>query len=218
MQKTMLDLIFAGESETLELKSAVPDPRILANLISSFANTKGGQIVVGVKEPPAIVGVDEVKTRRVYEAALKRLAPSPVTNLTIESHEGQSVAIIQVERSSVPVNAEGVPFVRKATMTQPMPWNEMVRNLTPQQLPEAGAALVDALNRQTEVLEQQAKQIEQQSAQLATQNKQIEEMRAELRNAHSPKAKWTERAYGIGVGVIGSIIAAAIWAVGASHG
>jgi predicted HTH transcriptional regulator len=213
----MLDLVFAGESETLEFKSAVPEPRILANLISSFANTKGGRIVVGVKEPPEIVGVDEAKIRRAYEAALKRLAPSPKASLTVESQEGLSVATIQVERSSVPVKAEGVPFVRKATMTQPMPWNEMVRHLTPQELPQAGAALVDALNRQIELLEQQAKLIVQQNGQLATQNKKIEEMRAELRSANSPKAKWAERVYGIGVGVIGSIIAAAIWAVVAAH-
>ncbi|WP_116136893.1 helix-turn-helix domain-containing protein [Trinickia diaoshuihuensis] len=203
MQKEILDLIFAGESETLEFKSTVPDPRILASLISSFANTEGGQIVVGVKEPPEIVGVDGTKLRRVYDAALKRLAPAPKASLAIESHEGHAIAVIQVERSSVLVKAEGVPFVRKATMTQPMPWNEMVRDLTPQELPQAGAALVDALNRQIELLEKQ--------------DKKIEEMRAELRNANSPKAKWTERAYGIAVGVVGSIIAAAIWALGAAH-
>ncbi|NPT41026.1 hypothetical protein GNZ12_06775 [Paraburkholderia sp. 1N] len=203
MQKNMLDLIFAGESETLELKSVVPDSRILANLISSFANTSGGQIVVGVKEPPEIVGVDEAKFHRAYEAALKRLEPPPNASLTIEAHEGRSVAVIKVERSPLPVKAEGVPFVRKATMTQPMSWNEMVRHLTPQEVPSAGEALVDALKRLNEQLEKR--------------DKAIEEMRAEIRGANSPKAKWTERAYGVVVGVIGSIIAAVIWSVAIGH-
>lgn len=65
MPPEILELILAGESETLELKASVRDPQLLSKLIGSFANAQGGKIVIGVKEPPKVVGVDEVLTRQV---------------------------------------------------------------------------------------------------------------------------------------------------------
>lgn len=119
MHSEILELIFAGESETLELKTSVRDPQLLSKLICSFANAQGGKIVIGVKEPPEVVGVDEALTRRVYEAVRKRLVPEPNTKLSFIDTEGQRVAVIDVERSNEIVLAEGSAFVRTGTMTQP---------------------------------------------------------------------------------------------------
>ena len=47
-----------GENETFELKADIRDPLLLSKLIGAFSNNKGGQIVIGVREPMEIVGAD----------------------------------------------------------------------------------------------------------------------------------------------------------------
>lgn len=110
MQSELLELIFAGESEVLELKTSIREPYVLARLIGSFANAQGGKIIVRVKETPEVVGVDEDLAHHVYEAARKRLSPEPKTTLTFAGADGRSVAIIEVERSEEIVLSEGIAF------------------------------------------------------------------------------------------------------------
>lgn len=51
-------MIAAGESQTVEFKSRVPDFRTVARLISAFGNAEGGVVLVGVDDrgetPPCI--------------------------------------------------------------------------------------------------------------------------------------------------------------------
>jgi len=191
MQPEILETIFAGESETLELKISVRDPQLLSKLIGSFANAKGGQIVVGVKEPPEVVGVDEALTRKVYEAARKRLVPEPSTKLTFREAEGKLVAVIEVQRSDEIVLSEGSAYVRAGTMTQPMAWIQMRQHLPAQ----PNVATVESLTKAIE-----------------HQSKKIEEMHAEIRASNSWQARWKERAIGFGLGVLASVIASVVYA------
>lgn len=191
MQSDILDLIFAGESETLELKTSVRDPLLVARLISSFANAQGGKIVVGVKEPPEIVGVDEALTRRVYDAALRRLAPQPNTNILFLDIEGKRVAVIDVVRSPDIVLAEGSAFVRTGSMTQPMAWRQMLQHLPAQPTPSTIESLTKAIERQSKL---------------------IEEMHERLQESNSWKARWKERLIAFAFGVAASVIASVVYA------
>lgn len=191
MQPEILELIFAGESESLELKTSVRDPQLLAKLISSFANAQGGKILIGVKEPPEVVGVDKALVRRVYVAAQRRLTPEPKTDLSFVEVEGQSVAVISIERSSEIVLAEGSAFVRTGTQTQPMAWSQMLQHLSSQ----PSVSTIESL----------AKSIEQQS-------KLIEEMHEQIREANTWQARWKERGIGFSLGVLASVIASVVYA------
>lgn len=191
VQLDILDLIFAGESESLELKSSVRDPQLLAKLIGSFANAKGGKIVIGVKEPPEVVGVDETLTRRVYEAARKRLAPEPVTNLSFIEAEGKRVAIIEVERSAEIVLSEGSAYVRAGTMTQPMAWMQMQKRFPSQ----PSATTVESLTKAVE-----------------RQSKLIEEMHEQIRESNTWQARWKERGIGFFLGMLTSVVASVVYA------
>jgi len=53
-------LLEQPESEELEFKSHLPYTGHLAALISAFANTHGGRLVVGVRDDRSIVGLDHV--------------------------------------------------------------------------------------------------------------------------------------------------------------
>lgn len=191
MRSEILELIFAGESESLELKTSVRDPRLLAKLIGSFANAQGGKIVIGVKEPPEVVGVDEVLVRRVYEAARKRLAPEPNTKLSIIETEGKRVVVIDVERSAEIVLSEGSAFVRAGTMTQPMAWTQMRQHLPSQ----PSSATIESLTKAIE-----------------RQSKLIEEMHEQIRESSTWQALWKERGIGIMLGVLASVIASVVYA------
>ena len=194
----ILDLLFRGENETLEFKTIVREPAILARLVASFANAKGGTVVIGVKEPPKVVGVDESQLRRVYEAALKLLEPTKVkSSLSFLDADGLKVGLVEIAPSPELVLAQGSAYVRTGAMTQPMAWTQM-RERLPQKPPEVTLeSLMRASELQTEHLEK-----------LSTDN---EEMKAELKKANDPVAKRRERALGFVYGVGGSLVAAMLW-------
>ena len=57
-EKQLKNKIEAGESQTLEFKNNMIPPPILKKIINAMINTKGGEIILGVKENGEIKGVD----------------------------------------------------------------------------------------------------------------------------------------------------------------
>lgn len=195
----ILDLLAAGESDTLEFKTSLREPPLLAKLIASFANASGGKILVGVTEPPAVVGVDERQFRHVYDAALRLLEPATVpTSLRFtDGGDGLKVGVVEVGKSSELVLAQGSAFVRAGSMTRPMQWSQMLQRVPPAQ-PQV-------------TLETLAKALEKQAVHLEKLSADNEELKDELRKANDPKAKWKERGYGFLFGIGASLVAALVW-------
>jgi predicted HTH transcriptional regulator len=82
------------ESTTLEFKVEVPAKKqTLLKTVVAFANTYGGQIIVGVDDDQNIVGVDEVEvdeliadlTRSIYDAITPGIFPSIFTKRIAEA-------------------------------------------------------------------------------------------------------------------------------------
>lgn len=192
----ILDLLLEGESEALEFKAVLREPALLARLIASFANAKGGKILVGVKEPPEVVGVDEPQLRRVYEAATKLLSPPVQSSLRFVVERNLIVGVVDVAASQELVLAGGSAFVRTGSMSQPMAWTKMRDRLPPKPAAVNLETLMKASEQQTVLLEK-----------LSADN---EHMKSELAIANDPAAKWRERFIGFGFGVAASIVAALI--------
>ena len=76
-QTKILKLIKAGESDTLELKSALPISNILNKIVIGMINTHGGIIIIGVSEDGSILGYDasdpRLKERESGEIVLRGL-------------------------------------------------------------------------------------------------------------------------------------------------
>lgn len=56
-RESLQQLISRGEGKALEFKSAIPSPQHLAREIAAFANSRGGTILLGVREDGTIPGV-----------------------------------------------------------------------------------------------------------------------------------------------------------------
>jgi len=95
----LMERIEKGEDIHTEFKREV-DRENLAKAIISFANTDGGQIIIGVADSGEIVGVDDTDEvmRRVDDVAFNRCEP-PITVVqeTVDA-EGEGVVIVNVPK------------------------------------------------------------------------------------------------------------------------
>lgn len=185
----VIELLGKEESATLEFKVTIRDPRMLSQLIGSFANASGGIIVVGVQEPGQIVGVDESQIRKLFDAALRLTMPSGLAKLSFHEVESKKVAAIQVSGSGLVVLSDGTPFVRAGTRTQPMAWRQITEKIPEKRAAEAGEALAKAIEKQSKI---------------------IEELREEIRARNSWKSKWVDYVVS---GLVGAVIGAVVTAM-----
>lgn len=93
------EIIKQPESNVLEFKTRLPDPRLTARLISAFANTKGGTLIVGVKEGGEVVGIDEpTRAQRVLEQAGKQISPPVVIQSDVVNLDGKTVLVATIQK------------------------------------------------------------------------------------------------------------------------
>src|SRR5690349_11911595 len=96
----LLTILAQGESDTVEFKQIIREPRILARVVGAMGNASGGIVVVGFREPDQITGVDADQLSRIHERALDRIHPRPAASLEFVEIEGKSVGVITVGKSS----------------------------------------------------------------------------------------------------------------------
>jgi len=106
------ELIKNGESHILEFKERVTTPQMLARIISAFSNTEGGTILVGIREPNVIVGVNPEKFERIYQQAVQRVTGLATTSCEIIEIQNKQIGVVQVEKSLSPVGSSEGYFTR----------------------------------------------------------------------------------------------------------
>ncbi|MGA2974010.1 MAG: ATP-binding protein [Spirochaetia bacterium] len=67
------EILAAGESEQVEFKSQMPPDEVIADVLTAFANTSGGLLLVGVHEKKGVIGIPDDK-RTEYMDRLVRIA------------------------------------------------------------------------------------------------------------------------------------------------
>ena len=96
----LLRLIAAGEHERLDFKKTITHPDKIARTLVSFANTRGGTILVGVQDNGLVSGIDPEEEKHILELAAQFYCNPPVAVSYAEmEHEKRLVLVVTVPES-----------------------------------------------------------------------------------------------------------------------
>ena len=98
----LYELIARGEGEELEFKQKTTHPSRISRTLVSLANTRGGQVLVGVDDAGRILGVrDPEEELFVLREAAQHYVEPPLTTLRYQEVEedGRTVLIVTVPES-----------------------------------------------------------------------------------------------------------------------
>ena len=186
-------LLLRPESRTLEFKVSVPDVATMARVLSGFANTAGGVLLVGVKElpelPAVVIGRDYLRVQQVFDRAYESLKPKPEVRIHRVNVHGKDVAAIIVRPMAGVVSSASGAFVRRDDKLQPITVadiEERVGGHTPQAIHSLAIALEANTQR-------------------------IGQLEAALAYASTLRGQWKAILMGFFLGIVASLIASAIF-------
>lgn len=97
------ELIARGEGEELEFKQKTTHPHRISRTLVSLANTRGGQVLVGVDDAGRVLGVRDAEEELfVLRDAAAHYVEPPLTTLSyheVENDTGRTVLIVTVPES-----------------------------------------------------------------------------------------------------------------------
>ncbi len=125
MSTDLEQLIFGGESETLELKRSTGELREAMRTLCAFANGVGGRVVFGVTPSGQVVG-QQVSEQTLHEIAAWRERFEPPIGVTVgrlDAGNGREVLTLSVSggTDSVPCTYDGRAYERVSNTTRRMP-------------------------------------------------------------------------------------------------
>jgi len=114
------NLIKNGENESVEFKTRLLDPRIIAKILSAFANTKGGTIIIGIDDCANIIGVEDIpRASRILKQATSQIDPPLEISIETVQFENKTVIVAHVPKSEKSLHSfQGVFFQRAAADTR----------------------------------------------------------------------------------------------------
>lgn len=121
----ILRLLEKEEGNKLEFKEIFNDS--VLKTISSFANTYGGLIIVGVNNKREVAGidVDDKNYQRVINIVINKLGITP--DFELMDVDNKSILAIEVRKSCIPVSFEGRYYKRVGNTTREMNFEELKR-------------------------------------------------------------------------------------------
>jgi predicted HTH transcriptional regulator len=106
-------LISRGEGEELEFKKKTTHPTRISRTLSSLANTRGGQVLVGVDDDGRVVGVRDAEEEMfvLREAAAHYIEPPLTLHFReVETEDERIVLVVEVpESQNKPHRAQVAP-------------------------------------------------------------------------------------------------------------
>ena len=125
------ELLKKEESAELEFKAVLPPSRLLAKLISSFANTEGGYLLLGVLGTNDIKGLsgDFYATDTVHKA-IDLLNPKPIVDYEYLDIHGKRVFAIKIDKSDNDIFFGDEKYIREDSKTIPFKRNQESFNST----------------------------------------------------------------------------------------
>jgi predicted HTH transcriptional regulator len=88
-------LIAQGEGEQLDFKKTVQDSRKIARSMVAFANTRGGKLLIGVRDNGTLAGIESDEEAHMIEAAALVFCRPPV-EFQLQTHRLEGKNILEV--------------------------------------------------------------------------------------------------------------------------
>ncbi len=112
-------MIGQPKGERLEYQAILPTSKNMAEIICSFANSKGGYIVLGVSDNLEINGLsNDFRADTITDKATALLSPHPTIFSKYILFKGKKLYVIEVEKSEIPIRLEGKKYVRIGAETK----------------------------------------------------------------------------------------------------
>ena len=93
--KELQQLIWGGENDTLDFKKRITNPDRIARTIASFANTRGGIILVGVMDNGQVSGIDPEEEKHLLQIAATQYC-EPAVKLFFKEIEEDDKTVLKV--------------------------------------------------------------------------------------------------------------------------
>lgn len=131
-------IITEGENAEVELKQSFHSVQEIAKIISAFANTQGGLLILGVSDKGAIEGIKEnpdMIQQRISNSNAT-IHPSPIINVKIHIIDKKKILVIAVHKADSTVfhTVEGVIFVRIGSTIQKLEGQSILEFLRNRQI------------------------------------------------------------------------------------
>ena len=128
-QKSTIEIIKQGEGLTIEFKRIIDSPYKIAKTISSFANTSGGTLIVGVADTGLLLGVNsELAELQKLERAASQLVELPLMiRFKTEILDSKKIIRVEVDESpekphyAVNEKHERIIYIRIKDKSVPIP-------------------------------------------------------------------------------------------------
>lgn len=106
------------EKDNIEYKESFGDA--VLKVLCSFANTNGGEVIVGMSDKGEVKGVKitNEELNRITENIVGKLGIHP--EIKVENYKGKEVLKVRVERSNVPISFNGRYYERIGNTTREM--------------------------------------------------------------------------------------------------
>jgi predicted HTH transcriptional regulator len=129
MNKSIIQLIKEGEGLTTEFKRTVDSPFKIAKTIVSFANTSGGNLLIGVADNGGVLGVQSElrELQKLEKATVNLIEPLIVVQIKSENLDGKMLLWVTVgESDDKPHHAlnekgERIIYIRVKDKSMPIP-------------------------------------------------------------------------------------------------
>lgn len=113
-------LIKTGEGTSLEFKRIISSPEKIAREICAFANTRGGNLLIGVNDDKTIVGVESYQEQEFLLEQAAELICIPQVNYTMEilPYYLRDIMLVKIHEAAIkPVSVQtentSLVFVRR---------------------------------------------------------------------------------------------------------